>query len=152
MFNTGCIENIPNGIKVLKSVIQKVPILLLVMQRIRSSYQQPCVETERSFEFEWALSWISLPTLPWLLTVVVRGIRRLPLLTVMMTSSNGNIFRVTGLLCGEFIGRRWIPLTKASNSELWCFLSSAPCIKGWVNNREVGDLRRHHAHYDVIVM
>ena len=27
----------------------------------------------------------------------------------MMTSSNGNIFRVTGLLCGEFTGRRWIP-------------------------------------------
>ena len=25
-------------------------------------------------------------------------------------------------------------------------------INGWVNNREVGDLRRHHAHYDVIVM
>ena len=25
-------------------------------------------------------------------------------------------------------------------------------INGWVNNREAGDLRRHHAHYDVIVM
>ena len=25
-------------------------------------------------------------------------------------------------------------------------------IKGWVNNREAGDLRRHHAHYDVIVI
>ena len=25
-------------------------------------------------------------------------------------------------------------------------------ISGWVNNREVGDLRRHRAHYDVIVM
>ena len=23
---------------------------------------------------------------------------------------------------------------------------------GWVNNRAAGDLRRHHAHYDVIVM
>ena len=38
-----------------------------------------------------------------------------------MTSSNGNIFRVTGPLCGEFIGHRWIPLTKASDAELWCF-------------------------------
>ena len=27
----------------------------------------------------------------------------------MMTSSNGNIFRVTGPLCGEFTGNRWIP-------------------------------------------
>ena len=26
----------------------------------------------------------------------------------MMTSSNGNIFRVTGPLCGEFTGHRWI--------------------------------------------
>ena len=25
-------------------------------------------------------------------------------------------------------------------------------INGWVNNREAGDLRRHHVHYDVIVM
>ena len=25
-------------------------------------------------------------------------------------------------------------------------------INGWVNNREAGDLRRHHAHYDVTVM
>ena len=44
----------------------------------------------------------------------------------MMSSSNGNIFRVTGHLCGEFIGPRWIPRTKASDAELWCFLSSAP--------------------------
>ena len=40
---------------------------------------------------------------------------------MMMTSSNGNIFRVTGHLCGEFTGHRWIPLTKASDGELWCF-------------------------------
>ena len=39
----------------------------------------------------------------------------------MMMSSNGNIFRVTGHLCGEFTGTRWIPHTKASDAELWCF-------------------------------
>ena len=44
----------------------------------------------------------------------------------MMTSSNGNIFRVTGHLCGEFTGDRWIPLTKASDAELWCFLDLRP--------------------------
>ena len=44
---------------------------------------------------------------------------------IMMTSSNGNIFRLTGHLCGDFIGHRWIPHTKASDAELWCFLSSA---------------------------
>ena len=39
----------------------------------------------------------------------------------MMTSSNGNNFRVTGHLCREFNGHRWIPCTKASDAELWCF-------------------------------
>ena len=34
----------------------------------------------------------------------------------------GNIFRVTGSLCGEFTGHRWIPRTKASDAELWYFL------------------------------
>ena len=43
----------------------------------------------------------------------------------MMMSSNENIFRVTGLLCGEFTGPQWIPHTKASDAELWCFLWSA---------------------------
>ena len=47
-----------------------------------------------------------------------------------MTSSNGNIFRVTGLLWGESTGDRWIPLTKASDTELWCFLWSAPVQTG----------------------
>ena len=36
---------------------------------------------------------------------------------IMTTSSNGNIFRVTGPLCGEFDGDRWIPRTKASDSS-----------------------------------
>ena len=35
-------------------------------------------------------------------------------------------FRVTGLLCGEFTGDRWIPRTKASDAELWYFLWSLP--------------------------
>ena len=68
----------------------------------------------------------------------------------MMTSSNGNIFRVTGPMCGEFIGHWGIPLTKASDAELWFF--DLPWINGWVNNREAGDLRRHRTHNDVSVM
>ena len=70
----------------------------------------------------------------------------------MMTSSNGNIFRVTGPLCEEFTGHRWIPFTKASNAELWCFLWSSPWMNDWVDNRGASDLRRHWAHYDAIVM
>ena len=70
----------------------------------------------------------------------------------MMTSSNGDIFRVTGHLCGEFTGDRWIPCTKASDVELWCSLLICVWINGWVNNRKAGDLRRYRAHYDVGVM
>ena len=44
----------------------------------------------------------------------------------MMASSNGNIFRVTGPLCGEFTCLRWIQRTKACDAELWCFLWSVP--------------------------
>ena len=32
------------------------------------------------------------------------------------------------------------------------FSSICAWINGWVNNREAGVLRRHHAHYDVIVL
>ena len=35
---------------------------------------------------------------------------------VMMTSSNGNIFCVTGHLRGEFTDHLWIPRTKANDS------------------------------------
>ena len=46
---------------------------------------------------------------------------------------------------------RWIPHKGQWRGAL---MSSLICvwIKGWVNNREADDLRRHHGHYDVIVM
>ena len=46
-------------------------------------------------------------------------------MVLMMTSSNKNIFRVSGHLCGEFTGHQWSPRTKASDAELWWFLWSA---------------------------
>ena len=39
----------------------------------------------------------------------------------MMTSSNGNFSALLALS-----DHRWIPLTKASDAELWCFLWFAP--------------------------
>ena len=60
-----------------------------------------------------------------------------------MTPSNGNIVRVTGSLCKEFTGPWWIPRTKTSDAELWCFR----CVAG-----SGGDLRRHRARYDAIVI
>ena len=82
----------------------------------------------------------------------------------MMTSSNGNIFRVTGPLCGEFTGPGELP-TCAGNSPVpvnsphkgqWrgALMFSVICvwINGLVNNREAGDLRRHRGHYHINVM
>ena len=51
---------------------------------------------------------------------------QLSMCIIMTTSSNENIFCVTGPLWCEFTGHRWIPLTKASDAELWCFLWSVP--------------------------
>ena len=70
----------------------------------------------------------------------------------MVTSSNGHIFCVTGHLCGEFTGHRWIPHTKTSDAEIWCFSLICVWVNGCVNNREAGVLTRHRAQYDVIVM
>ena len=39
----------------------------------------------------------------------------------LISYKNGNIFRVTGHLCGVFNIRWWIPCTKASDAELCCF-------------------------------
>ena len=68
----------------------------------------------------------------------------------MMTSSNGNIFRVTGHCAG--IHRS--PVNSPYKGQ-WrgALVFSLICtrINGWVNNREASDLRRHRAHYDVIV-
>ena len=69
----------------------------------------------------------------------------------MMTWSDGNIFRVTGHLCGEFTGPGEFPHKGQWSGALMISLICV-WINGWVNNREAGDLRRYLAHYDVIVM
>ena len=40
----------------------------------------------------------------------------------IMASANGKFFRLTGPLCGEFNGHRWIHLPTASDAALWCSL------------------------------
>ena len=52
---------------------------------------------------------------------------------------------------GEFTGRRWIPLKKPLTRSFDVFFDLR-LTNGWVNNRDAGDLRRHRAHYDVILM
>ena len=43
-------------------------------------------------------------------------------LVLVHDDANGNVFRVTGPLWGESTGHWCIPLTNASDVELWCFL------------------------------
>ena len=62
-----------------------------------------------------------------------------------MTSSNENIFRVTGPLWGESTGHRWIPLTKSSDAGLWYFLWSVP-----EQMIDVTVMQNVYAHYIVI--
>ena len=58
-----------------------------------------------------------------------------------MTSSNENIFRVIGHLCGEFTG-----------PGVLMFSLICVWINDWVNTRGAGGLRRYRAHYYVTVM
>ena len=46
---------------------------------------------------------------------------------------------------GDFLAQK--PGTLSFDVSMIC-----AWLKGWVNKREAGDLRRHHAHYDVTVM
>ena len=69
----------------------------------------------------------------------------------MMTSSNGNIFRVTGLVWGI----RRSPVNSPHKGQcrgVSMFSMICAWINGIVNNREVVDLRRHRTYYDVTVM
>ena len=61
----------------------------------------------------------------------------------MVTSSNGNISRVAGHLCGEFTG---------PHKGQWRGALMFSLIYVWINNREAGDLERYHTHNAVIVM
>ena len=69
----------------------------------------------------------------------------------MMTSSNGNIFRVTGHLCGEFTGPGEFPTQRPVTRSFDVFfdlrLNKRLSKQPWAC-----DLRRYRGHYDVSVM
>ena len=72
---------------------------------------------------------------------------------IMMPSSNGNIFRVTGPLCGEFTGHRWIPaqrpvtrsfdvffdlrLTERLSKQSWGWWFETPSRQLWSHSNVV---------------
>ena len=67
----------------------------------------------------------------------------------MMTPSNGNISALLALCEGNS------PVLAPHKSQ-WrgalMFSLICVCTNSWANNGDAGDLRRHGAHYDVIVM
>ena len=67
-----------------------------------------------------------------------------------MTSSNGIIFRDTGPLWNKYNGHRWILITKWRGALMFSLIYA--WTNGWANNQYTVDLRRHRAHYDIIVM
>ena len=102
---------------------------------------------------KWQKLYFSGNTMKWWAVGLINNRRDLirPANINMMTSSNGNNFRVTGPLCGEFTGPGDFPHKGQWRGAL---IFSLVCvwINGWVNSREAGDLRRYRGHYDVNVM
>ena len=84
---------------------------------------------------------------------LTKGIHMSPLRAncIMMTSSNGNVFRVTGPLFAEFTGRGEVPAQGPVTRSFDVFFNLR-LNNGWVNIREAGHLRHHRAHCDVTVM
>ena len=70
----------------------------------------------------------------------------------MMTSSNGNIFCVTGHLCGEFTGGTGNSTPKGQWRGALMFHLMCSWLNGWVTSGEAGDLRRRRAHYGGTVL
>ena len=70
----------------------------------------------------------------------------------MMTSSNGNIFALLAICAGNSPVPGEFPAQRPVMRSFDFYSLICTRINGWVNNGEAGDLTRHRAHYDVIVM
>ena len=145
--------------------------MMICTRSLRRSYmfQHGCPESRVQFagiypsdEFSWTQQrtttrWFLF--VPFLVSVIRRCHLRIFLMcsesttrhgTRMMASSYGNIFRVTGPLCGG-IHRSQFP-HNGQWRETLVFSFICAWINAWVNKRWAGDLRRYRAHHDVIVL
>ena len=90
----------------------------------------------------------------WCQVICSSGNNQLDLIPhIMMTSWNGNIFRITG----SFVrGNHRSPVVVSPHKGQWrgalIFSLISAWANGWATNRDADDLRRHRAHYDVTVM
>ena len=91
----------------------------------RGSLQDVYSETHGSWNLDFIKLVVLLNTIE-PITPSSTGLHRHGTCTCMITSSNGNLFRVTYPLCGEFTGHQWILIIKASVLELWYFIWTGP--------------------------
>ena len=105
-----------------------------MLLHVRSSHNIAKIYGIYSMNYTLVFVWLCMEYIPW-----------------MMTSSNENIFRVTGPSCGEFTGPGEFP-TQRPVTQIFDVSFICVWINGSINNREVGDLRRYRAHSDVIVI
>ena len=84
------------------------------------------------------------------------NIRNVLLSSSLSSSSSSSSYSMTTWSNGHFSALLAIwpvnSLRKSQWRRAWMFSLICAWINGWVNNSEAGDLRRHRAHYDVIVM
>ena len=83
--------------------------------------------------------------------IVPNALGWITILPFMMTSSNGNMFEITGHLCREFTDPGEFPTQRPVTRSFDDFFDLR-LINRWVNNPGAGDLRRNRPHYEVIVM
>ena len=85
--------------------------------------------TNHHLAFSWTFG-VTLLSMAILLTTLASAAIRKLHSHIMMTSSNENIFRVTGYLCGEFTGHRWFPCTFGVFFDM--------CLNKWLSKRGWG--------------
>ena len=71
----------------------------------------------KKWHFYLVMSWWRCVEAQWSLCYYIPSDHKFLFSFNMMTSSNGNVFCVTGPLCGEFTGQRWIPLASEFPSQ-----------------------------------
>ena len=140
-----------NGVSKLNTPYLRLHIYVYILRWIFSNELSILYSKMQLLYFEWP----DFKSIHWLRKIYFHGIvhcRRAFLCGVAWWRHEMGTFSALLAICagkspvsGELPAQR--PVT-------WCFDAFLFCvwINGWVNNREAGDLRRHRAHYDVIVM
>ena len=93
---------------------------------VHSGYIQLYMHIDFVCHRVWCVFTLSELSIFYMIFIPSQTWQNITMAIIMMTSSSGNIFRVTDHLCGRFTGHRWISRTKASCAELWCFLWTSP--------------------------